>query len=118
MHLHGTLQTPYVHPDSEVTSLSRPLYSARVSHTIVEQQLKTRAIPYASIFPSQTWDCAQGGGQRNRAVPVLRILARDLWPNSAGRAEEEGVCQNVKMSVMNWWNERPPQVTCTLSSLY
>lgn len=84
----------------------RKFTSARVSHTKVEVELKALKIPYTLIFPSSNWNSQ---GPRNRRIPVLSIRATDLWSNASGSVAE-GACKNVKVSVMNWWNEAPPQV--------
>jgi hypothetical protein len=88
-------------------------HSARVSHTRVEQQLKSRGIPYNSIFP-KTLAATTSSVQRNRAVPVLRVLARDLWPPPNDCASQSAM-GNIKISLMNWWNVKRSRVRVLLT---
>jgi len=91
----------------------RELYAfgcARVSHTRIEQQLKSRGISYVSIFPKiLPRDPESMEVYRNRAVPVIRVSAQDMWPSPNARGPEVSMA-NIKISVMNWWTSHRAKV--------
>ncbi|KAF8343097.1 mediator complex subunit MED14-domain-containing protein [Cantharellus anzutake] len=83
---------------------------ARVSHTRIEQQLKSRGIPYMPIFPKiLPPDPESMEVHRHRAVPVIRVTARDMWPTPGSRGPEVSMA-NIKISVMNWWTSNKAKV--------
>ncbi|KAG8891415.1 mediator complex subunit, partial [Tulasnella sp. 403] len=99
----------------------RELYAfccARVSHTKIEQQLKTRKIPYSSVFTN----AAEGEAAEHEAVN-----ASSLTPFCATAQSVPKICirigdlvrseavtnvayENVKIKVVDWWSERPCRV--------
>lgn len=98
------------------------LNSARVSHTKVEQQLKSRGIPWTSIFSTAAANTS-GASQSHsnsfseissfsptaRSVPKIWIKIGDIIRS---RDVSALACDNVKMKVVDWWSERPCRVSC------
>lgn len=86
--------------------------SARVSHTKVEQQLKSRGIPYThvtpSISPSLVHEISRGiHSTLASSVPVLCVQSKDIL---SGVPAAEAAMPNIRVVPINWWSERKCQV--------
>jgi len=110
---------------------SRPIFrwlmlkpSARVSHTKVEQQLKSHGIPCESIFPSSkkspkdlSLDYTSLADDSSfspyssivHSVPIIWVRAKDL--SKQRRGDDEVAYENVKIKVIDWWTERQSKVS-------
>ncbi|KAF8590904.1 MED14-domain-containing protein [Ramaria rubella] len=96
----------------------RELYAyccARVSHTKVEQQLKSRGIPYTHVTPSAGPECSHTlprgiHSTLASSVPVLCVQSKDIL---SGVPAAEAAMPNIRVVPINWWSERKCQVvTC------
>ncbi|KAF8532543.1 mediator complex subunit MED14-domain-containing protein [Gautieria morchelliformis] len=109
-------------PDTESFKLEseviRELYAyccARVSHTKVEQQLKSRGIPYTHVSPSASpeflHEIPRGiHSSLASSVPVLCVQSKDIL---SGVPAAEAAMPNIRVVPINWWSERKCQVvTC------
>ena len=86
--------------------------SARVSHTKVEQQLKSRGIPYTNVSPSVspelTRDVPRGiHSPLASSVPILCVQSKDIL---SGVPAAEAAMPNIRVVPINWWAERKCQV--------
>ncbi|KAF8530531.1 mediator complex subunit MED14-domain-containing protein [Hysterangium stoloniferum] len=96
----------------------RELYAyccARVSHMKVEQQLKSRGIPYTHVMPYASPELSRAmprGIHSSLAlsVPVLCVQSKDIL---SGVPAAEAAMPNIRVVPINWWSERKCQVvTC------
>ncbi|KAG8988548.1 mediator complex subunit [Tulasnella sp. JGI-2019a] len=106
------------------TEVLRELYAfccARVSHTKVEQQLKSRGIPWTSVFSTSAGNTSDAPGSKfedlspfsatARSVPKIWVKIGDIIRSSEVTAL---ACENVKMKVVDWWCERPCRVVTSV----
>ncbi|KAG8864594.1 mediator complex subunit [Tulasnella sp. 330] len=110
------------------TEVVRELYAfccARVSHTKVEQQLKSRGITWKSMFSTPAAHTSKSPPPHSnnsfveispfsptaRSVPKIWIKIGDIIRSGDASAL---ACDNVKMKVVDWWSERPCRVVTSV----
>ncbi|KAG8962614.1 mediator complex subunit [Tulasnella sp. 419] len=119
------------------TEVLRELYAfccARVSHTKVEQQLKSKGIPCRPFFPCARRNKTRKGldgheltssraeasddscaltpySSTARSVPMIWIRAHDIFQT---KSVADVAYENIKIKVVDWWSERPVRVITSL----
>ncbi|GJE97389.1 Med14 domain-containing protein [Phanerochaete sordida] len=99
------------------TQVMRELYAyccARVAYTKVEQQLKSRGIPYTHVNPSFGPGVASALTHLHstlaRAIPALCVQSSDIL---SGAPAAEAAMPNIRVIPLNWWADQKVQVvTC------
>lgn len=86
--------------------------SARVSHTKVEQQLKSRGIPYTNVSPSVSPDIMRDiprgiHSSLASSVPTLCVQSKDIL---SGVPAAEAAMPNIRVIPVNWWSDQKCQV--------
>ncbi|TFY60186.1 hypothetical protein EVJ58_g5313 [Rhodofomes roseus] len=95
----------------------RELYAyccARVAFYKIEQQFKTRNIPYTTVActnVAQTPELAHLQSNISKSVPLLCVQSSDIL---SGAPAAEAAMPNIRVIPLNWWNdEKQAQVvTC------
>lgn len=112
-------------PPSKLYIITDGHLSARVSHTIVEQQLQTRNIHWTSVFSARDRKTENHSGGTSsadahslspfsstaRSVPKICIRISDTVRSE--RAANVAY-ENVKIKVVDWWSERPCRVSIAI----
>ncbi|KZT67209.1 MED14-domain-containing protein [Daedalea quercina L-15889] len=99
------------------TQVLREVYAyccARVAFYKIEQQFKTRNIPYTTVActnVAQTPELAHLQSTLSRSVPLLCVQSSDIL---SGAPAAEAAMPNIRVIPLNWWNdEKQAQVvTC------
>ncbi|EPT02595.1 hypothetical protein FOMPIDRAFT_1035808 [Fomitopsis schrenkii] len=99
------------------TQVLREVYAyccARVAFYKIEQQFKTRNIPYTTVActnVAQTPELAHLQSGLSRSVPLLCVQSSDIL---SGAPAAEAAMPNIRVIPLNWWNdEKQAQVvTC------
>lgn len=99
------------------TQVLRELYAyccARVAYTKVEQQLKSRGIPYKHVNPSLGPDVSPALTHLHstlaRSIPALCVQSSDIL---SGAPAAEAAMPNIRVIPLNWWADQKVQVvTC------
>ncbi|EKM54002.1 uncharacterized protein PHACADRAFT_174499 [Phanerochaete carnosa HHB-10118-sp] len=99
------------------TQVLRELYAyccARVAYTKVEQQLKSRGIPYTHVNPSFGSGIMSALNHIHstlaRSIPALCVQSSDIL---SGAPAAEAAMPNIRVIPLNWWADQKVQVvTC------
>ncbi|KIY71148.1 MED14-domain-containing protein [Cylindrobasidium torrendii FP15055 ss-10] len=94
----------------------RELYAyscARVSYASVENQLKSRDIPFRHVSPVEMTVLPELQSSLARSVPGLCVQSHDIL---AGAPAAEAAMPNIRVIPLNWWSQdrskKPQVVTC------
>ena len=101
MHTAGKEPNIKVH----VTLGSSPVHSARVAFYKIEQQFKTRNIPYNTVActnVAQTPELAHLQSGLSRSVPLLCVQSSDIL---SGAPAAEAAMPNIRVISLNWWDD-------------
>ncbi|KAJ3519849.1 hypothetical protein NM688_g9242 [Phlebia brevispora] len=111
----GPLDRPFTPRFNLDTQVLRELYSyccARVAYTKVEQQLKTRGLPYSHVnsLVNPSPELSHVHSSLARSIPALCVQSSDIL---SGAPAAEAAMPNIRVIPLNWWSERKQQVaTC------
>lgn len=93
------------------TSFADISCSARVAYTKVEQQLKSRGIPYTHVNPSLGGSLMAALSHIHsslaRAIPALCVQSSDIL---SGAPAAEAAMPNIRVIPLNWWTDQKVQV--------
>lgn len=85
--------------------------SARVAYTKVEQQFKSRGIPYTHVNPSLGAGIVAAlthiHSSLARAIPALCVQSSDIL---SGAPAAEAAMPNIRVIPLNWWTDQKVQV--------
>lgn len=83
--------------------------SARVAYTKVEQQLKSRGLPYEHFNPLDNPfpELSHIQSSLARSIPALCVRSSDIL---SGAPAAEAAMPNIRVIPLNWWSERKAQV--------
>ncbi|KZT04699.1 MED14-domain-containing protein [Laetiporus sulphureus 93-53] len=98
------------------THTLREIYAfccARVAYTKIEQQFKSRSIPYTTVDASNIAkipELALVQSTLTRSIPALCVQSSDIL---SGAPAAEAAMPNIRIIPLHWWSENQAQVvTC------
>lgn len=89
-----------------------PAHSARVAFYKIEQQFKTRNIPYTTVActnVAQTPELAHLHSSLSRSVPLLCVQSSDIL---SGAPAAEAAMPNIRVIPLNWWDDEKQAQVC------